>query len=60
MSKHVDDIILKSIDIPREKFIVEYMHESDKLKEKITLYEKIQYNNFNDDENRIDEFYKLK
>ena len=34
--------------------------ESDKLKEKITLYEKIQYNNFNDDENRIDEFYKLK
>lgn len=40
MSKHVDDLIRKSIDIPREKFIVEYMHESDKLKEQITELEK--------------------
>lgn len=40
MSKHVDDIILKSIDVPREKFIVEYIHESNKLKEQITELEK--------------------
>lgn len=40
MSKHVDDLIRKSIDIPREKFIVEYVHENNKLKEKITELEK--------------------
>ena len=40
MSKHVDDLIQKSIDIPREKFIVEYVHENNKLKEKITELEK--------------------
>jgi hypothetical protein len=40
MSKHVDDLIQKSIDIPREKFIVEYVHESNKLKEQITELEK--------------------
>lgn len=40
MSKHVDDLILKSIDIPREKFIIEYMLESDKLKKQITELEK--------------------
>ena len=40
MSKHVDDIILKSIDVPREKCIVEYMHENNKLKEQIIELEK--------------------
>ena len=40
MSKHVDDLIRKSIDIPREKFIVEYMLESNKMKEQITELEK--------------------
>lgn len=39
MSKHVDDLIQKSIDISREKFIVEYVHESNKLKEQITELE---------------------
>lgn len=39
MSKFVDNVILKSIDIPREKFIVEYVHESNKLKEQITELE---------------------
>ena len=40
MSKHVDDLIRKSIDVPREKCIVEYMHENNKLKEQITELEK--------------------
>ena len=40
MSKHVDDLIQKSINMPREKFIVDYVHESNKLKEKITELEK--------------------
>ena len=40
MSKHVDDLIRKSIDIPREKCIVEYMHENNKLKEQIIELEK--------------------
>ena len=40
MSKYVDDLIQKSIDVPREKFIVEYVHENNKLKEKITKFEK--------------------
>ena len=40
MSKYVDDLIQKSIDLPREKFIIEYVHESNKLKEQITELEK--------------------
>ena len=40
MTKHTEDLIQKSIDIPREKFIIEYVHESNKLKEKIEALEK--------------------